>query len=213
MSERITDEDICSLLLVYSMDQDHPVARALRELKSRRAAAAPPAETRQSDILVYFDMDGVLADFDEAYDRLIGERKPDGDVYWDRVNALGTFFLDLKPMAGMRALWDTVPPQCRRILSSIPKRIDPAANQKRDWLKANLDIPDHHIYLVRGKKFKQSFAQRCHILVDDWMVNIEDWRAAGGIGIHFQTAEQATTDLREALSRACDPRLWRYRSG
>jgi len=132
--------------------------------------------------LVYFDMDGVLFHFDEAYDRLVGKRKPNGDVFWHELAKHPTFFRDL-PMPGMLEMWNTVPAQYRRILSSIPKSIDEAHSQKRDCLHAHLDIPDEHIHLVRGKSLKKAFARTGHVLVDDSPQNVLDWEEAGGIGI------------------------------
>lgn len=134
---------------------------------------------------IYFDMDGVLADFDEAYDRRIGERKPNGDVYWDRVNELGDFFKNLKPFQQMLDLWFEVPSERRYILSSIPKNIDISGDQKREWLSlyCKTEIKSH-VILVRGKSLKKQYAKPGHILIDDWKDNIKDWVKAGGIGIH-----------------------------
>ncbi len=151
---------------------------------------------------VYFDMDGVLANFDEAYDRLIGERLPNGDVIWGRVHEIGNFFAQLRPMPGMLALWTSVPKSRRRILSSIPKSIAVSGDHKREWLKAHLLIEGDAVNLVRGKKLKAAFARPGHILIDDWEPNIADWRLAGGIGIHYRTHEQALLELQNAL---CHP--------
>lgn len=80
---------------------------------------------------VYFDLDGVIFDFDLHYDTLIGDRKPNGDVYWDRVQQIPDFFEAMPWMRGALELWATVPAHRRRILSSIPKSIKVSGDQKR----------------------------------------------------------------------------------
>jgi 5'(3')-deoxyribonucleotidase len=139
------------------------------------------------EFLVFFDMDGVLADFDEAYDRLIGKRKPNGDVFWPEVDKFPNFFRDLNLVQEAIKTWELVPPERRRILSSIPKSIDEASNQKRDWLRRWMDIPDEHIYLVRGRRLKKAFARPSRVLIDNWPQNVTDWEDAGGIGILHKT--------------------------
>lgn len=157
-----------------------------------------PAEAERLDP-VYFDMDGVLANFDEAYDRLIGERLPNGDVIWPRVHVIGDFFAQLRPMSGMIELWDCVPANQRRILSSIPKSIAVSGDHKRDWLKHHLHIDGESVILVRGKNLKKQYARSGHILIDDWPSNVQDWKDAGGTGILYVTHEQAISELRSAL--------------
>ncbi len=151
--------------------------------------------------LVYFDLDGVLADFDEAYDRLIRIRKYNNDVHWDLVQKIPDFFENMKRMPRALELWNMVPVHRRRILSSIPKSVEVSGDQKRAWVYAlpNPPMPEH-IHLVRGKKLKQAFAQPGHILIDDWEQNVLDWREAGGVGLHYRNADQAIRDLAVLLA-------------
>ncbi len=162
---------------------------------------SPSLESGKDELpLVYFDMDGVLADFDKAYDERIGYRKPNGDVFWDQVNACGDFFLKLQELPYARLMWDAVPPSQRRILSSIAKSVDVCDNQKRTWLNEHFPLPGEHMFLVRGKSHKKAYAKPGHILVDDWHANIKDWREAGGIGVHVSDGKQALAELSAALS-------------
>lgn len=152
--------------------------------------------------LVFFDLDGVMASFDEHYDRLIGVRKPDGDVRWDLVQNVSDFFENMPLMPRALELWNTAPREIRRVLSSIPKSIAVSGIQKKMFVVRNLDnsMPDEHIHLVRGKSLKKAFAAPGHVLVDDWEPNIVDWREAGGIGIHYRDAGQAIEELAEAMA-------------
>jgi hypothetical protein len=153
-----------------------------------------------SEVLpVYFDLDGVIFDFDRAYDERIGVRKPNGDVHWGKVGALGDFFASMPLMPGALDLWNIVPAWRRRILSSIPKSVTVSGEQKRVAVRRHLVIPDEHVILVRGKRHKKAYAGSGRVLVDDWPDNVRDWNDAGGIGILYQNHEQAMVDIMSVL--------------
>jgi hypothetical protein len=157
-------------------------------------------KTMSDVLLVYFDLDGVIFDFDRAYSERIGVRKPNGDVYWDKVSALGDFFESVPLMPGALDLWNAVPAHRRRILSSIPKSVTVGSNayigeRKRAAVRMHLVIPDEHVIFVRGKRLKKAHASPGRVLVDDRPDNVRDWNDAGGIGILCQSCEQALVDL------------------
>lgn len=156
--------------------------------------------SRMTNHPVYFDLDGVIFDFDLHYDTLIGDRKPNGDVHWDRVQQIPDFFEAMPRMRGALELWATVPAHRRRILSSIPKSIKVSGDQKRVAAKKHLGIEGDAVILVRSKKLKQQYAKPGHILIDDWPATINDWRAAGGIGILYVSHEQALVELKSELA-------------
>jgi len=149
--------------------------------------------------LVYFDMDGVLADFALSYDQLINRHKPNGDVIWEEVEKHARFFLDLPLMPMAREIWNVVPADSRRILSAVAKSIDQCASHKREWLKANFGFGGDAVILVRSRHSKQIYARPGDILVDDWRGNIVEWERNGGIGIWYQSGQQVIEDLREHL--------------
>jgi hypothetical protein len=160
---------------------------------------------------IYFDMDGVLADFDLAYNRLIARRTLDGDVFWEEVQNHPTFSSDLPLMPLARDLWHVVPQDRRRILSGLPRSIDQCANHKRGWLKANgFEVGGDSIFFVRGRKNKRAYARPGDILIDDREDNILDWVRAGGVlparplKLGFLLSKEATDRGYADVKRACD---------
>lgn len=134
---------------------------------------------------VYYDMDDCLASFVSMHDRLIGYRMPDGDIVWEEINKLPTFFLDLPVMARAQELWDAVAPRHRYVLSSYSKHNNHSREQKRQWIHDHFPLDDDRIILVRGKVNKVLHCQPGDVLIDDWHENISQWTAAGGIGILY----------------------------
>jgi hypothetical protein len=149
------------------------------------------------DYKVYCDMDGVLADFVDqwkgyhkqepsAHKKKIG--KKEFDVFLD--GAPLEFWTDMKFMPdarGGRALWDKIKKHDTEILSS-PAESEASRKGKQTWLKSKgINVP-----LNLKKSFKkQEFAAPNHILIDDYKRNIDQWEAAGGIGILHK--DNATT--------------------
>jgi 5'(3')-deoxyribonucleotidase len=82
------------------------------------------------------------------------------------------------------------------ILSAASSHIPESADQKRLWLSRELpQVREDLIKIVADKTDKPAFAAPGEILIDDYISNIEPWREAGGIGIHFQNAIQTVEEL------------------
>ena len=139
---------------------------------------------------IYLDMDGVIADFVKRYKELYrmepkeAEKNKKFDHFFDEFIASNQFAtLDLMPgaMAGIDFLRKaSVPTQ---ILSSTAneKRYDAISKQKMIWLQTH-GITFNPIF-VPGKRHKYKYAAPDKIIIDDTPSVINDWRAAGGIGI------------------------------
>jgi hypothetical protein len=135
-------------------------------------------------------MDGVIADFVKRYKELYrmepkeAEKNKKFDHFFDEFIASNQFAtLDLMPgaMAGIDFLRKaSVPTQ---ILSSTAneKRYDAISKQKMIWLQTH-GITFNPIF-VPGKRHKYKYAAPDKIIIDDTPSVINDWRAAGGIGI------------------------------
>ncbi len=157
---------------------------------------------------IYFDMDGVLADFDRGIQELCGLDPMDQSVrseekteeMWSAVRNVPHFYLKLKPLEeGMevfRILYETCPEKVQ-ILSAQPKqkrRIHTAEQDKREWCGQYLpDIPIN----ITLRKEKPNFAAPGNILIDDYDVNIRQWEKAGGIGILFTGKEDVLKKLKD----------------
>ena len=139
---------------------------------------------------IYLDLDGVVADFVKRYKELYGmepreaEKKKEFNKFFDEFIATNQFAtLDLMPdaMNGINFLRKVnVPTQ---ILSSTAteERYDDISKQKMIWLQTK-GITFNPIF-VAGKRLKQQYAAPDKIIIDDTPSVIDQWNAAGGIGI------------------------------
>ena len=140
---------------------------------------------------VYCDMDGVLTDFELGYEKLTGiDLKGEfqkGEDFWDPISKAGVgFWAGLQWMPGGKELWAYLKP-FNPVLLSAPSREESSRIGKAVWVKHK--IPGTKL-ILRYAKQKQQLATPSSILIDDRAVNIDQWEAAGGIGIlHINTAD------------------------
>ncbi|MDR1476526.1 MAG: hypothetical protein LBI17_00140, partial [Rickettsiales bacterium] len=174
-------------------------------------------------IKIFFDMDGVLADFDAAALKV----RPEGSVnapmesmapdareskreFWRMVQKIPEFWISLPEIPGARVMVAAASGLGElHVLSGMPKPdsfhggdeyVEFIKREKTAWLGLHFDglfAPENIILTFENKgKFVDEGAA-C-ILVDDRARNVADWTAAGGIGIVFNNAEQASAELEEA---------------
>ena len=166
-------------------------------------AAAKLNEVEASGIKIYCDMDGVLADFVKqwkiyhkqdpiAHKNKIG--KKEFDKFLDGAPLEFWVDMDFMPDArGGKVLWDKIKKYNTEILSS-PAESEASRKGKQLWLNSKgINIP---LNLKKSYK-KQEFAAPNHILIDDYKRNIDQWRAAGGIGIHHTTNAKTFAELKK----------------
>lgn len=121
----------------------------------------------------YFDMDGVLADFDgqpNALERFINERG---------------FFTQLKPTCLCKELEEIIKatsPNDYYILSSSPNKKGDI--EKMIWIYENIpSFKPENVIFVRGGDKKKEYAKPNDVLVDDYSENLIQWEQAGGVAI------------------------------
>ena len=161
---------------------------------------------------IYFDMDGVLADFERGI-REICKVEPIAqdakeryeekeDIMWAKVKEAGHFYDMLEMMPGAKEMFDAVyekyGDRCE-ILTGIPKprrEIFSASEDKVNWVRRLLS--DNIIVNTVLRKEKQNFCtgKDC-ILIDDFTKNITEWTAMGGTGILFKNSEDALKQMKE----------------
>lgn len=150
---------------------------------------------------IYCDMDGVLVDIigglaklynikglnNRNFDSHIDPMKPRIDK--DHPN----LFAELPWTKDGEQLWKYISKFDANILSAHTNTWQPnSKHDKMRWIEKHLrPLPKLNHILVR--RDKQKFATKDgvpNILIDDWSKNIDEWKAAGGIGIkHTSTAE------------------------
>lgn len=145
---------------------------------------------------IYFDLDGVLADFDRGVRELCGmidgthglENQANDDAMWHEIRKIDHFYdkLELMPgsLAMFRAIYDKYGDKCE-ILSAIPKPkrgIITAGDDKIAWAHRMLS-PDIVVNIVYSEQKKDFCAGKDCILIDDLPKNVNAWIDAGGTGI------------------------------
>jgi len=145
----------------------------------------------ETNYTIYCDLDGVLVDFDRGYQELTGittqQANTNGiEAFWAPLSKAGAkFWITLKWMSDGKQLWDYIK-KYNPILLSAPSREESSKLGKRIWAKR--ELPGIKL-ILRSADRKQEFANPTSILIDDREKNIEQWKAADGIGIlHTSTA-------------------------
>ena len=154
---------------------------------------------------VYLDMDGVLADFFGEWSRISGVNHykdiDDVEAKLQLVRDHPTFWIDLPLLPNAKALIQTVVQNYGEYrICSKPLEGDARSEPgKLQWIKKHLsDMPPAEVLLTADKaKFATHDGSPC-ILVDDYGVNINSWRAAGGIGIKYD--DSAFSQVAKILS-------------
>jgi hypothetical protein len=165
---------------------------SLREKKSKdpfglNAYAMELARLREeeTEYTIYCDMDSVLVDFDRGYQELTGMTSQQADAngveaFWDPISKAGAkFWITLQWMPDGKQLWDYIK-KYNPILLSAPSREESSKLGKRVWVKR--ELPGVKLILKYASQ-KQEYASPTSILIDDRQKNIDQWEAAGGIGI------------------------------
>ncbi len=159
---------------------------------------------------IYFDMDGVLADFNRGIVELCGidplnqaNKKPeDDDRMWEAVKAVDHFYDKLEPMEGALNMFNTIYEKYGdkvEILSGIPKPrrgITTSGEDKTNWAHRLLN-ENLKVNIVYREEKKNYVTGKGCILVDDLEKNIKEWNKEGGTGILFTSAPEVLEKIAE----------------
>lgn len=163
---------------------------------------------------IYFDMDGVLADFDRGVEELAHfprHNQADQDdakvnAMWDAVRNVPHFYDRLEQLPGALEMFRRVRAEFRdrvEILTGLPKpyrNIPDAEADKRTWVKRLLSEDIIVNACIREDKIKYCKDASC-ILIDDLESNIEAWRKHGGTGILHTSSEDTLMRLHELTDK------------
>jgi 5'(3')-deoxyribonucleotidase len=129
--------------------------------------------------IIFCDLDGVLADFEQGvFSRL--KKRPDQlkpGLMWGVINKSNTFFETLPWMPRGRELWEQIKQYDPIILTGTP-RSSTAAEQKRKWCARELG-PHVHV-ITCSTKDKPDFCLTNSVLIDDRPDNLNAWNTKGG---------------------------------
>ena len=166
---------------------------------------------------IYCDMDGVLCDFDQGYEKLTGESTDEANAkgksyFWKLFReSVGEnekdFWANLPWQPGGEELWNYIKSSSPNILSApavdfnLPQdqQLNPEFNQaiqgKKEWISKHLNGVNKEIFVPAPQK--STFATSKHILIDDMQKNIDAWRAAGGKAILHTSSPKTIEDLKK----------------
>ena len=172
-------------------------------------------------MIIYFDMDGVLADFDAAVvpysqaglnlnnqsERLEEDARAAKRARWQRIEQATNFWADIPVVDGIRDLLSLARDKGELfVLTTVPGAknfvggtdyVDFIDAQKRAWIARHMPefFDDAHVITARMPKHELIHPSSADLLIDDRPANIEDWCAAGGRGILFRDVKSAIKEL------------------
>jgi hypothetical protein len=141
----------------------------------------PKIDTKPFEL--YLDLDGVFADFDGGFFKLSNGRWPhqvEKKVLWSIINSVDEFFYELDLMKDAEHLWEYCKQYNPKFLTGLPAKKN-GREQKQKWVAEKFGSEWETIVLP--KKEKQLHSGPNKVLIDDTMVNIEQWVSKGGHGI------------------------------
>ena len=150
---------------------------------------------------IYCDMDEVLCAFLKGAKKAIGGDFPseDKDKRWKLISQTKDFWANLDWMPGAERLHDFITRYDAYILSAYSNRDRNSKVGKMKWLKKNTKFKRANIHLVMRSE-KQIYAMtdgKPNVLIDDYMKNIKEWEAKGGIGIHHTNVGKTISELKK----------------
>lgn len=155
-----------------------------------------PLFTEPAPFALFLDLDGVFAGFDEKFFAMTGKwpHQVEKKQLWKVVNSVDDYFYSLPLMADADHLWAYCKQYTPQFLTGLPMKQN-GREQKVNWVidKFGSEWTTH----VVPKRDKQLFSGPNKVLIDDTIVNIEQWTAKGGMGVLHRDVWETITHLEE----------------
>jgi len=163
---------------------------------------------RHPKAIIYSDSDGVIADFYTGAERLLGHKwkqdpEPGARDQGAIIEAHEAFWETLPPMPDWKLYWSHIEKYHPHILTAVPQwdhNFDEVERGKKEWYRRHIpSLPVSRIHVVY-RRDKQKFAKNGdvrNILIDDHKKNVDEFEAAGGIGILHVSAKVTILKLKE----------------
>ena len=149
---------------------------------------------------IYCDMDQVLCDFIGGAEDVVGMSfaQAPKDDRWTAIRDTKDFWATLEWMPGAKRLYSFIQKYDTNILSAYSERDVNSRPGKLKWLSKNTKIKRGNINLVK-REDKQKYAMndgKPNVLIDDYIKNIKEWEAKGGIGVHHTNVGKTLAELK-----------------
>lgn len=169
----------------------------------------------RSDLVIFLDSDGVLADLDRGLKTFLNTELPTHicpenkivvDNTWYEIAAkIPHFWLDLPLMPDAKTLYKKVLEVHDQpyILTATPKCYEfshshtECAFFKKAWYERHFGPHQANRFIATKSDMKHRYISKTHksILIDDSKSNIEQWNQAGGIGILYDSIDNVLEQL------------------
>lgn len=157
---------------------------------------------------IYFDLDGVLADFDRGVSELAGFNRNgmgvntdvNDDDMWKAIAKVPNFYDKLELMPGAKEMFTSIYEKYGdkvEILTGIPKpkrNMTTASEDKTNWVHRMLGTDIKVNAVLREEKKNFCTGIDC-VLIDDLKKNISEWKSYGGTGILFTNVDETIQKL------------------
>jgi hypothetical protein len=162
---------------------------------------------RDPKAIIYSDSDGVICDFMAQAEKVLGHPwksdKPDKATQGAILNQHSEFWETIPPMPDWQVYWRHIEKYHPHILTAVPSwdhNFEEVESGKREWYRRHIpSLPQSRIHVVY-RRDKQKYATQGttrHILIDDHQQNVDEFEAAGGIGIFHVSAKVTILKLKQ----------------
>lgn len=141
---------------------------------------------------VFLDMDGVLSDFD-SHARDQGKYDTAGKPKWEELDS--TWWATMPAYDGMKAFYNDMKKIGNVRMLTAPTLSSGCYRGKAEWVEKQFGRWGLNDLIICRALDKHLLARPNHILIDDRQKNVDEWNAAGGIGI-LHTGDYADTMVR-----------------
>jgi len=149
---------------------------------------------------LFFDLDGVLADYEGEYRRLTGgDPSEKGGVKAKRFKDHPHFYRHLPLLPGAMKMWNFALPYHPKILSAQSNYVKASRQDKHEWVEEHLHLSGPRVVVVNYPNDKYKHCKPGAILVDDNAKNCEEWEKAGGVAIRHHDVDKTIKRLKELL--------------
>jgi hypothetical protein len=146
-------------------------------------------------------MDGVLCDFERHWARVQGVpfnqfQKMSVHDRWDPIRKHGSFWETIPWKGDGKMLWNYIKKHDVRILSAYSSADPNCMPGKRKWIQRNISVSSAKVH-IGTRSQKQLYSKKNTILIDDYIRNVKEFNAKGGIGIRHKTSYSTISQLKK----------------